>query len=493
MNTQTVSREAHTTAADRQQGLPNAFDAEMQLLGALMINNEAFDYLPAEFEGRLMFEPFFRRVFDAMTDLRKAGTPVNPVTVKSMMPADLTARMIGDMTVSQYLAHLCSEAASILHVPDYAGAIIDAAAMRQMVTIGQSLQDIGFGATKAEATEEGEALKNALDATLGALAGRSAKTMASASRTALTATLDAFTGKSLAGVDYGFAPLAQMIGPAMPGQLIIVGGGTKQGKSSLIEQLIMGSAINGHPVWVYSGEMGATELAQRAMSRLSGIEAWRQTRGKVSEAEYEKLVAASRDATRWQNRIFIHDDPMTISAIEREVIRFGKLNPSGIVVIDHIGLVERDKNSARMTEQEFGPMITRALKMLAQKARVPVVAAAQLKKNTFAAESNRVTKAVMQSAISRRPRYTDLIGACEKDANHVIIPFRAEPILQDLEPAEESPLHLEWEDLMGSIKNRAEIGLALSRHTKWPQRREVVWNGEKTMFIEKTNTERGLF
>jgi replicative DNA helicase len=228
--------------------------------------------------------------------------------------------------------------------------------------------------------------------------------------------------------------------------------------------------------------MQKEELAHRALSRITDIQAWRQIMGKVSEAEYERLENARQNAETWQERVIIRDKPMTIKQIERAVVAFSKKHPKGMAVIDHIGLVERDKGNERMTEQEFGPVITRACKMLANKASLPVIAAAQLKKNTFVSDERKVTKASFLSVISRRPKYTDLIGACEKDANHVILPFRAEPILQEMEPTEGTPIYAEWEEVMNMVRGTAEIRLSLSRHKAYPQYRKVGWNGGKTQF-----------
>ncbi len=68
-----------------------------------------------------------------------------------------------------------------------------------------------------------------------------------------------------------------IIGPLLPQQLVIVGGGTKQGKSTLIEQMVCDAAMNRHPVWVMSGEMSMEELAHRALSRMPGLRMLQQS------------------------------------------------------------------------------------------------------------------------------------------------------------------------------------------------------------------------
>ncbi|MCZ4500978.1 MAG: Replicative helicase [Marmoricola sp.] len=468
--------------------LPSNIEAEQALLGALLVNNAALDALPATFESAHFYEDVHRAIFDEIKRVYESGKSANPVTIRAALPTE----MVGELTISQYLARLAANAVSIIGAPGFAGVITFEAMRRGLISVGNQAFDLGhMCGDELLFLEEADALKDMMGRIMAGLESDDGDTMANAAERALDATNDAHRGKGIVGVDYGFPPLMGLIGPAMPGQLIVIGGATKHGKSSLIEQLIMGAAMNGHYVWVYSGEMQSEELAHRALSRLTDIQAWRQIQGKVSDSEYEKLMTAKRKAETWQSRVILRDKPMTLAQISRAVSSFSKRHPGGMAVIDHIGLVERDSSNHRLSDTEFGPVVTRVLKVLANKCQVPVFAAAQLKKNIFAVEDKKLAKTVFEAVISRRPRYADILGAVEKDANHVVIPFRAEPVLQELEPTEGTALYTDWEDVMAEVRGKAEIILALSRHTRWPQRREVLWNGPRTMFEEKTQDSQG--
>jgi replicative DNA helicase len=176
------------------------------------------------------------------------------------------------MTISQYLARLTREAVNVLNAPDYARAIIETAARRACIALSQKMERTAF----SKELNIMEALKAKFDNVSRALNGEvTTKTLAEAARSALDSTANAYQGRAVTGIDYGVKPLMDMVGPFMPGQLIVIGGATKQGKSRLIEQIVAGAAINGHPVWINSGEMKAEELAHRALSRLTDIQAWR--------------------------------------------------------------------------------------------------------------------------------------------------------------------------------------------------------------------------
>jgi len=468
------------------QTVPCNIEAEQALIGAILVNNSALEAIRIPLESKHFFEKVHGEIFQAILDLKKAGRSANPVTVKS----SVSMSMIGDMSVSQYLARMAREAVNVVNAPDYARAIMETAARRACIMLSERMTDTAFS-RELDISDEFDALRAKFDEITQALNGEDkGHSLADAARRALDSTANAVAGRGMVGVDYGFAPLMNMIGPFLPGQQIIIGGATKQGKSTLIEQIVAGAAMNGHPAWVNSAEMGDEELAHRALSRLTDIQAWRQIRGKVSDAEYEKLETARRNAESWQERIYIRSESMTLRQIRRDVMEFAKRNPNGIAVVDHIGLVERDSTNQRVEDAQFAPVVTKALKMLARDAKIPVIAAAQLKKNTFEVADKNISKKTYQAAVSRRPKYGDIFGSVEKDASHVIIPFRAEPLLQELEPAETSDLHAEWENIMDTVKGKAEIVLALSRHTNWPQRKEVGWNGPKTQFEDLSATNQ---
>ncbi|UIY31224.1 hypothetical protein LZK73_18540 [Neorhizobium galegae] len=221
------------------------------------------------------------------------------------------------------------------------------------------------------------------------------------------------------------------------------------------------------------------------------MKAWQQVRGKVSDGDFERLEMARRNAETWQERVFIRDDTMTLRQIEREVAEFAKRHEGGMAVVDHVGLVEKDNNQARTNDAEFSSMVTRKLKVIAGNNKLPMVAAVQLKKNIFEITDRTINRKTYMKVIGRRPKAADLFGSCEKDADHVITPFRAEAVMDENEPAEIDDLHVVWEEVMENVRDKAELVLALSRHTRWPQRKEVGWNGGRTMFYDLAETGQG--
>ncbi len=263
--------------------------------------------------------------------------------------------------------------------------------------------------------------------------------------------------------------------------MIILGGATKQGKTGLAGQIATGAASNGVPVWIYSGEMTSTEIAMRESSRETKISVSRQKRGRVVEADFERLVQFRKD--HGSLPIFIQQKRLTIDAIIERAKLFVRKKGKGLIMVDHILLVDRGRGQKQMSDWEFGQEVTLNLKLLAREIDCPVVACAQLKKNTFV-ERGPITEKFLHQIIARRPRYTDLIGAMERDADHVIMPFRPVVFLKEYEPPEHSEIHAKWEDMVKEHERKAKIVLALSRESQWPRDVDCGWDGPTTTFYE---------
>src|SRR6185437_13646799 len=95
---------------------PHNIEAEQALLGAILVNNEAFYRVSDFLEPKHFFEPIHQRIFELASGLVRAGKLATPVTLKTFLPADFD---IAGLTVNQYLARLAAEATTIINAEDY--------------------------------------------------------------------------------------------------------------------------------------------------------------------------------------------------------------------------------------------------------------------------------------------------------------------------------------------------------------------------------------
>src|SRR3954464_15615105 len=94
---------------------PHNIEAEQSLLGAILVNNDAFYRVSDFLEAKHFFEPFHQTIFETAGSLIRMGKIATPVTLKTFLPAETD---IGGMTVGQYLARVAAEATTIINAQD---------------------------------------------------------------------------------------------------------------------------------------------------------------------------------------------------------------------------------------------------------------------------------------------------------------------------------------------------------------------------------------
>lgn len=115
-----AEKSAEENAIYRQ--MPHNSEAERDLLGALLINNDIMtqvgDFLIAEH----FYEPVHQRIFGAIQKFYDRGQIATPVTLKQYFDQD---EALSDIGGAQYLVKLAAGASAIINAGDYGRAIYD--------------------------------------------------------------------------------------------------------------------------------------------------------------------------------------------------------------------------------------------------------------------------------------------------------------------------------------------------------------------------------
>src|SRR5882672_3837952 len=119
-----AARKLVPDAAARYRAVPQNIEVEQALIGAILVNNEAFYRVSDFLEPGQFFEPVHQKIFELAGSLIRANKVANPVTLKTFLPADLD---IAGLTASQYLARLAAEATTVINAEDYGRTIYDLA------------------------------------------------------------------------------------------------------------------------------------------------------------------------------------------------------------------------------------------------------------------------------------------------------------------------------------------------------------------------------
>src|SRR6201993_4806192 len=96
---ESTARKPADEPAPLYRSAPHNIEAEQALLGAILVNNEAFYRVSDFLEPAHFFEPIHQKIYQLSRDLIRAGKLATPVTLKTFLEADID---IGGMTLSQY-------------------------------------------------------------------------------------------------------------------------------------------------------------------------------------------------------------------------------------------------------------------------------------------------------------------------------------------------------------------------------------------------------
>src|SRR5260370_23941841 len=128
-------------AGPTYRSAPHNIEAEQALLGAILVNNDAFYRVSDFLELKHFFEPIHQTIYETAGSLIRMGKIATPVTLKTFVPAETD---IGGMTVGHYLARLAAEATTIINAQDYGRTIYELALRRDLIRIGEDMVNVAF-------------------------------------------------------------------------------------------------------------------------------------------------------------------------------------------------------------------------------------------------------------------------------------------------------------------------------------------------------------
>ncbi|MCW5680449.1 MAG: replicative DNA helicase [Xanthobacteraceae bacterium] len=445
---------------------PHNIEVEQALLGAVLVNNEAFYRVSDFLEPKHFFEPIHQQIFEVAASLIRAGKIASPVTIKTFIPAETD---IAGLNPTQYLARLAAEATTIINSGDYGRTIYDLATRRDLIQIGQDMVNVAYDApvelppqTQIEDAERrlyelaesgqydggfmrfSEALKDAVD-----LAARAYQREG-----------------GLSGVASGFTDLDQLMGGLQRSDLIIIAGRPAMGKTALATNIAYAIAsdyqgepkadgsietVSGGIVGFFSLEMSAEQLATRIMSEQAEIASSRIRRGEISKEEFSKIAGVAQHMESVP--LYIDDTGgISIAQLVARARRLKRQRGLDVMIVDYLQLLTGAKRSGDNRVQEVTE-ITTGLKALAKELNVPIIALSQLSRQVEARDD-------------KRPQLADLreSGSIEQDADVVLFVFREEYYLKNKEPKPNSEEWFKWETEMKAAEGRAEIIIGKQRH-----------------------------
>jgi replicative DNA helicase len=462
-----TARKAPAEVAPLYRTAPHNIEAEQALLGAILVNNEAFYRVSDFLEPRHFFEPVHQNIYEITGSLIRVGKIANPVTLKTFLPADVD---IAGLTVSQYLARLAAEATTVINAEDYGRTIYDLAIRRSLIVIGEEMVNVAFDApvdfAPRDQIEDAERRLYEL-AEMGKYDGGFQR-FAAALTTAVDMAARAYQRDGrLSGIATGLQDIDRMMGGLQSSDLVILAGRPGMGKTSLATNVAYNIArawqgevrpdgqretVNGGIVGFFSLEMSAEQLATRIISEQTEIPSYRIRRGEIDPSDFDRIAAVAREMESLP--LYIDETGgLAIAQLAARARRLKRQKGLDLLVIDYVQLLQGSARRANENRVQEVTEITTGLKALAKELNVPILALSQLSRQ-------------VENRDDKRPQLADLreSGSIEQDADVVLFVFREEYYLKNKEPRAGTDEHFKWQTDMEAVHGKAELIIGKQRH-----------------------------
>ncbi|MEL7253597.1 MAG: replicative DNA helicase [Pseudomonadota bacterium] len=452
--------------ASEIDALPHSIEAEQQLLGAILTNNDIYDKVASLIGPQHFYDPVHARIYETASARIAKGALASPVTLKTFLEDDEGLKELGGPA---YLVRLAGAAISAFAARDYAQMIYDMAIRRELIGLGR---DIAGQAQRADVDlEPGDQIIDA-EAKLYALSeqGKSEtgfQSFLSAVTDAVNVANAAFKRDGgLAGVSTGLTDMDRKLGGLHKSDLLILAGRPSMGKTSLATNIAFNiakayqrgtlpdggeGAVEGGVVGFFSLEMSAEQLAARVLSEASEVPSEQIRRGDMTEGEFRRFVEAAK--TLEACPLYIDDTAaLPISQLAARARRLKRSQGLDVLIVDYLQLVR--PASAKDSRVNEVSEITQGLKAIAKELDIPVIALSQLSRQ-------------VESRDDKRPQLSDLreSGSIEQDADVVMFVFREEYYAEREKPSDEKLEEMAaWQERMERLHGKAEVIIGKQRH-----------------------------
>ncbi len=456
-------KELETAAAEL---MPHSIEAEQQLLGAILTNNDVFDRIAAIIGPKHFYDPVHAKIFETAAARIAKNALASPVTLKTFLEDDEGLKELGGPA---YLVRLAGAAISAFAARDYTTMIYDLSIRRELIKVGR---DIAAKAAKVDIASEPKEQIVEAEQELYRLAEQG--TSDSGFQSFLRAVTDAVyvanaayqRDGGLAGVSTGLNDLDKKLGGLHKSDLLILAGRPSMGKTSLATNIAFNIAkayrkgklpdgtdgtVNGGVVGFFSLEMSAEQLAARIRSEASEVPSDQIRRGDMTEQEFRRFVDAAKQLESCP--LFIDDTPaLPISQVAARARRLKRTHGLDALFVDYLQLLRgagRSENRVNEISE-----ITQGLKAIAKELDIPVIALSQLSRQ-------------VENREDKRPQLSDLreSGSIEQDADVVMFVFREEYYKEREKPGDhELEKMAAWQDEMERLHGKAEVVIGKQRH-----------------------------
>lgn len=398
------------SAADLRKLPPQSIEAEMSILGGILLDNEAINRALEIIVPDDLYRESHRKILRAMIELNDRGEPCDLITLTSILKKKGELEEAGG---GAYLATLVDYVPTAANIAYYCKIAKEKALSRRIISAATDIVTRGY--------DEQVEVEELLDSAQKVIFEISENKLRPAFFPVGAIVKDAIRNlevlyeqkEHVTGVPTGYVDLDNKTAGFQRGDLIIIAGRPSMGKTAFALNIAQHAAMHNefnYPVAVFSLEMSKEQLVTRLLCSESRVDASRVRTGHFQEDDWAKLIRAA--SALHNARIFIDDTPaISIMEMRAKARRLKADQGVGMVVVDYLQLM-RGGTNPESRQQEISE-ISRSLKALAKELEIPVVALSQLNRG-------------LESRTDKRPMMSDLreSGAIEQDADVIMFVYR---------------------------------------------------------------------
>ena len=396
------------------QSLPANVEAERSILGAILLDNLAYNQAAEHLKPEDFLLDSHRRIYSRMIDLAEVSHSIDLITLSEELARRGELETIGGPA---YISALLDGVPDRPSIENYIKIVRDKSLLRSLIHTATAAI-----ARASEQSDPAEEILNDTEAQIFQLSekriGRGFLGVDEIIKESF-GSIDAFLarGSRITGLETHYVDLDEKTSGLQKSDLIIVAARPSMGKTAFAMNIAENVAIeDGKTVAVFSLEMSKEALLQRMLCSVAKVDAHKFRTGSLWQDDMRKITQALEKLG--QAPIFIDDTPgIAISEMRAKARRL--LQSKGaldLIVVDYLQLMSSGSKRYENRTQEVSA-ISRGLKALAKELHVPLIALSQLSR---APES--------RGSGDHRPQLADLreSGSIEQDADLVAFIFREE-------------------------------------------------------------------
>jgi replicative DNA helicase len=400
------------------QSLPANIEAERSILGAILLDNLAYNQAAEHLKPEDFLLDSHRRIYSRMMDLAESSRAIDHLTLAEELQRHAEFEPIGGYAYISGLLDGVPDRPSIEH---YIKIVRDKAMLRGIISIST--------AAIARASDQSDLAEDVLNDTEAQIFQLSEKRIGRGFMGVQEIVRESFgsidallqRGQRITGLATHFDELDAITCGLQRSDLVIIAARPSMGKTAFAMNVAENAAIEDQKtVAVFSLEMSKEALLQRMLCSVAKVDSHRFRTGSLWQDDTRKVQRAMEKLA--QAPIYIDDTPGIAVGEMRAKARRLKQSKGALdlIVVDYLQLMSGGGKRYENRTQEVSA-ISRGLKALAKELAVPVVALSQL------------SRAPESRGGDHRPQLSDLreSGSIEQDADIVMFIFREEVYKQD--------------------------------------------------------------